>query len=867
MNPDEILRDLEDQNTGNIARSFSTARARRMADRIPRRQAPTLDELVGQPNQRPWRRNTGQPSRITRTSTLQTETTPVPVTQRSPSVVPTEVPDSPRTPLPATGALQPENNTPRQMGSPSPFHQMLRHQLENPGSDVQSNPRTEPVLPNELVRSSSDPSIKTPRAFLNNRVFDMERKLSIFIDNFNKKIADLDDAVHTLVDATTRDMSERILDLERSKLHTHLKLENISSELEELKGGVQAAVATATDRHASTAQRLDKIHIAIKESLKYTDNQLDDMVEAIQSGRLTNLGANSADAQQNVTPAPAVENNVAQPEQGALHTATSLAQEPAPVRRIVDGAGPSIGENQLKSILTDFKNEIKSEINNSVKNKTKNKNKKSKGKSSRDNSDRSATTSESSDTQSSDSDEDKPLAEWSHGNKSSELGPKYKKLKVIVPNDNRFADVVNYRRYRLVNQDQSQGRRVTNKSASRFRKIQASLPCEKFTGSPPLNIINYLGELKDKFDRSKISEGAAFLILKDLLDGECRTEYVQHVQMGQSKLESVSSWPEAVNYLLSRYCKNIFLHNAIIAWDSLSQSPTESVEDFYRNLRKVATSCGNIFDTTTFITRFIKGLLPAVRPAVMSTHEKTPFTSLGDAISAAMHAENTYRETSKKLNPSNSSSNTERTRPMYTRARARNNPSAVTVLKPDRVTFADEHQHSITDSEIAEEDAQTGTSTRLAYEVPDSIPSSPQLSTQQTQVYETHVPNPAQYRGTSLSRPPRSQQPGWNNKTTRPPPRNTIVCHTCFAKNHISPDCDLYKNLDKYSEHEYNKIVMTNYYNLMPETKKLLADKYIGPVPKSELMGDRYPQAVVEEQTDASPPPKPDSVSALGDFQ
>ena len=82
MNPEEILRGLEDHGNETVARSTSTSRARRVADRLPRRQAPTLNELVGQPSQRPWRRNLGPPNRASdadNTGNVTTPTTPVPM--------------------------------------------------------------------------------------------------------------------------------------------------------------------------------------------------------------------------------------------------------------------------------------------------------------------------------------------------------------------------------------------------------------------------------------------------------------------------------------------------------------------------------------------------------------------------------------------------------------------------------------------------------------------------------------------------------------------------------------------------------------------------------------------------------------------
>ena len=539
-----------------------------------------------------------------------------------------------------------------------------------------------------------------------------------------------------------------------------------------------------------------------------------------------------------VTRTPQTGANPPVPTAAVVHTATSLVQ-PAPVQEL--NTTPSTGnvESQLKSILTNFKDEIKSELKNSIKNK---KNKISdKG---------SVNSSDSSSESDSDESQDSnvPLADWRGGDKKQKLGPKYKGLEPLVPHDTRFATVVNYRRYRLKNRDQSQGRRVSSKTARNSRKILKNLPCEKFEGDPPLNIINFLSEVKQQFNNNNISEGSAFLILKDLLAGDCRDEYVEHIQMGETELESISSWPEAVQFLLTRYCKNVYLTTALDEWDSLKQLPVESIESYYKRLRKAASACGSIFNTITFITRFIKGLLPGIQPSVMSKHETKPFQTLGDAISAAIHAENTYREATKKA-PSTTYAS-ERTRPVFTRNKARSANAISIIQRDDAATPA--HHHTVTDSELYDDDAETGTSTRNAYGVPgSSSPSCPPTLQQDT--LAAIVPHPAQSRGNPLARSSASQQPGWRDNSK-------IICHTCFDHGHISPNCPLNRN--NFSDTEHNEIIRKNIMKLPPTLlASLIQQGHVpmyreSPTLPTQLVDSSNP--IVESTVDINPPPRPD---------
>ena len=102
----------------------------------------------------------------------------------------------------------------------------------------------------------------------------------------------------------------------------------------------------------------------------------------------------------------------------------------------------------------------------------------------------------------------------------------------------------------------------------------------KFDGSEPLDIINYLGELKKKLNRNKIPEGEAFLLLPDFLTGDARADFEQSLDIGENDLEGIDSWPAAVQYFLQTYCTNDQLDNALDIYDNIRQSPTETEQSY-----------------------------------------------------------------------------------------------------------------------------------------------------------------------------------------------------------------------------------------------------------------------------------------------
>ena len=134
MNRQQILDQLESNGTPSEVHSTNNARARRVTDRIPRRQPPTLNELVGQPNRRPWRRSNRTPVNALAPPPTTQEINPIGETPRSPSIIATEGPVSPRAEN-ADTSMQPDN-TPTRINSV--FRDVLRHQLQHPDSDRQS---------------------------------------------------------------------------------------------------------------------------------------------------------------------------------------------------------------------------------------------------------------------------------------------------------------------------------------------------------------------------------------------------------------------------------------------------------------------------------------------------------------------------------------------------------------------------------------------------------------------------------------------------------------------------------------------------------------------------------------------------------
>ena len=215
------------------------------------------------------------------------------------------------------------------------------------------------------------------------------------------------------------------------------------------------------------------------------------------------------------------------------------------------------------------------------------------------------------------------------------LGPRFPGVRELISDDPRFRWVVNYRRYRLSNMDQSRSAEVTAATGLNTRRLEHSFKKRLFDGSKPLAVISYLDHFKRECDMNNISEGAALYLLPKFLDGKAFLAYDANVSIGSEDLGGFSSYPAAVNFLLRTFASDTHIEAGVLLFEQLSQLDTESEDDFATRIREVARDTGGVYTQRELITRFQRGLKPELRPLLTRDAHEQRLTSLHEAAAAA----------------------------------------------------------------------------------------------------------------------------------------------------------------------------------------------------------------------------------------
>jgi hypothetical protein len=108
---------------------------------------------------------------------------------------------------------------------------------------------------------------------------------------------------------------------------------------------------------------------------------------------------------------------------------------------------------------------------------------------------------------------------------------------------------VSYRRYRLADTDPIFDAEITACLHSYFKRMKQH-PDYQFSGSPAINVLNFLRSFIIEADVSRLSEGAAALVLPTFLSRRAKTGVVTHLKQIP---ESIPEYPAAVQWLLQSY--------------------------------------------------------------------------------------------------------------------------------------------------------------------------------------------------------------------------------------------------------------------------------------------------------------------------
>ena len=136
------------------------------------------------------------------------------------------------------------------------------------------------------------------------------------------------------------------------------------------------------------------------------------------------------------------------------------------------------------------------------------------------------------------------------------------------------------------------------------------------------------------------------------LDGFALSQYESGIEMVAPEEGGVSSWPEAVQYLLKNYAQNQHISNAITDLRDTRQYADEDEREFSTRLNSAVNRCGNVHSQFEVITLFVDGLHSSIRPLVARYREADNHTSYEDVGSFALSEGNALRAREGNILPS-----------------------------------------------------------------------------------------------------------------------------------------------------------------------------------------------------------------------
>jgi hypothetical protein len=150
--------------------------------------------------------------------------------------------------------------------------------------------------------------------------------------------------------------------------------------------------------------------------------------------------------------------------------------------------------------------------------------------------------------------------------------PKGSRIPGLVPLTNfrpEFQALVSYRWYLLADTDPIVDAEVTDCLHSYRNQMKQHLDYQ-FSGSPAIKVLKFLRSFEIAADVSRLSEGAAVLVLPNFLSGRAKTGVFTHLKQIP---ESIPEYPAAVQCLLQSYTTEAVIAQACDRVTQANQHP------------------------------------------------------------------------------------------------------------------------------------------------------------------------------------------------------------------------------------------------------------------------------------------------------
>ena len=367
-------------------------------------------------------------------------------------------------------------------------------------------------------------------------------------------------------------------------------------------------------------------------------------------------------------------------------------------------------------------------------------------------------------------------------------GPAYLTLRAERPSDPTFDRLMNYRYYRLHKRSAALGTDVMIDGQRRLKALQRSLEAtSKFDGKDPIMVFAFRTRFTEEADLNGLTEAQALVALPRFLKDEASASFQTAQSSGRTG--GVSSWSEAVHFLLTSYATPSAMREAVLRVHDTKQKGNEDEQTFNARLCQAIYRCGNVFSEAQKITFFVNGLLPDIRSRVARHRESIP-----------RHAV----RYNKIVQYARDEGETARAQRVSSRSVTRGaSPGTQALYLHDHAEGHEDRTPQAEQLLLLGQGQSASTATQPISDHTSDLPSTRDLEGPQEELYMVRPPPvPHSDRRTDRNRP------GWKSN-------NPLVCFSCFElDDHVSPNC-------KADPLDFGLIVR-NYEALTPQQQALV---------------------------------------------
>ena len=355
-----------------------------------------------------------------------------------------------------------------------------------------------------------------------------------------------------------------------------------------------------------------------------------------------------------------------------------------------------------------------------------------------------------------------------------EKGARYPGLYTIKPADPTFDRLLNYRYYRLQRTRVTRSSERTLEVKKHIKSLDLSLR-KKFTGKDPVMILNFLTRFVEEADIIKMTEAQALLALPHYLMDSAETQFRASIKGARSG--GITSFPEAIQYLLRTYATPSALREAVNAVRDIRQQANETENEYNIRLSNACDRCGNAFDEAQKMTFFVNGLMESIRSIVARFRESIPRSELSytELVSYAQDEGDAHRARFSGLRVLRSSKHS----PPPRRSASSRHANILDVATTSSNYNGDGQEEDIF---ILPEDSVPTS------DLPTTVRSSSQETSNQQLLFTGNFnrtpARPIAYGDRSTT----PNRVGWTDR--QPAQRLRIICYQCYSPDHTSPNCN-----------------------------------------------------------------------------